>query len=266
MSDGWDVAVLDNSHREAFGARYFHCDVRDSAGVMQAFRMFKPDAVSHHAAQVSVPESFHDPLTDAQVNLCGGINVLQAASAVGAKRFVFASSGGAIYGEWVSPVPADELAPARPCSPYGASKLAFEHILGRQSGPGWIKPKATVLRYSNVYGPGQRKGVVASFLECARLGRPLRVFGDTVRDYVHVEDVVRANMMALNDLVPYRVMNVCSGRGTHTLSLAYALAHHSTVVQEPARPGDVERSVMNPARFVEVCGEPIWLLDGLRDL
>ncbi|WP_287369659.1 NAD-dependent epimerase/dehydratase family protein [Oceanithermus sp.] len=266
LEKGVDVAVLDDfssGRRENLpeGVSVYEVDVRDPEAVRAAFAEFAPTHVSHQAAQISVAVSVKEPLRDASINVLGGLNVLEAAREVGVRHVVFASTGGAIYGEVPEGERADESWPPRPASPYAAAKAAFEgylEVYRRQFGL-----RYTALRYGNVYGPRQdphgEAGVVAIFARRLLAGKPVTVYarreaGDDggVRDYVYVGDVVAANLMALGgDLEG--VYNVGSGRGRSTREVLRAVARALGIEPrvEPAgvRPGDLERSVLDPSRL-----------------
>lgn len=205
LRDGHEVAVLDNfrtgSKRNLpAAAALFVGDISQAGDVEAAFREFRPEAVSHHAAQLDVRRSLEDPAHDAATNILGGLNVLLQAARGGVRRFIFASSGGAIYGD-TEPLPADESTPARPMSPYGLTKLTFESYLQIWRQVHGITP--VVLRYANVYGPRQNTqgeaGVIAIFSRRLLRGESCTIYGDglSTRDYVYVEDVVEANRLAL---------------------------------------------------------------------
>lgn len=207
IAAGHEVAVLDdfstgteaNVNREA---KVLRLDVRNKVGVEDAIAAFRPEVVNHHAAQSEVPKSVADPGFDAMINIVGGLNVLQASVAAGVRKFIFISTGGALYGE-PDVIPADEDHPVRPLSPYGTSKLAFEQYLGtfyRTYGLEY-----TVLRYANIYGPRQdfaaEEGrVIAIFASRMLAGKPLTIDGDgeQSRDMLHVADVAIANISALH--------------------------------------------------------------------
>ena len=197
-------------------------DVREPLTELAA--EWRPDAIAHLAAQIDVRVSVADPALDADVNVVGTARVLDAARAVGC-RVVFASSGGAIYGECDRPALEDD--PCRPLAPYGAAKLAGEHYLAtfsRLTGTPHL-----ALRYGNVYGPRQdpdgEAGVVAIFLSRIRDGGSCTVFGDgtQTRDYVYVGDVARATVAALDSQAP-GVLNVGTGMETSVLDLVTACA------------------------------------------
>ena len=201
---GHEVAVLDdlstgkvkNINREA---QFYRKSILDD-DLIEAFREFSPDVVNHQAAQVNVRRSVDDPVSDARVNVLGSIRVYQCAVEVKCQKVIYASSGGACYGE-PSERPAAEDTPVRPLCPYGVSKYAAEKYLelfGQLYGL-----RYTILRYANVYGPRQdpngEAGVVAIFSELMLDGKRPDIFGDgsKTRDYVFVEDVVQANVLAL---------------------------------------------------------------------
>lgn len=199
-----DVCVIDNlssGKREFVNAEatFHECDIRGDE-CENIVRDFRPEAILHFAAQKSVRDSVQDPLLDAEVNILGAIRLLRAARASRVKRFVFSSSGGAVYGD-ASEIPTPEDAPCAPLSPYGASKLAGESYIQcfqRLDGPAY-----SLLRYANVYGPRQdpygEAGVIAIFAKRMLAGEQPIINGDgeQTRDYVYVADVVRANILAI---------------------------------------------------------------------
>jgi UDP-glucose 4-epimerase len=207
IAAGHEVAVLDdfstgteaNVNREA---EVLRLDIRNKVGVEDAIAAFRPEVVNHHAAQSEVPKSVADPGFDAMINIVGGLNVLQASVAAGVRKFIFVSTGGALYGE-PDVIPADEDHPVRPLSPYGTSKLAFEQYLGTFDRTYGLE--YTVLRYANIYGPRQdfaaEEGrVIAIFASRMLAGKPLTIDGDgeQSRDMLHVADVAIANIAALH--------------------------------------------------------------------
>jgi len=278
VAAGHEVAVVDDLSAGSPAnvsrrARLHQVDVR-SGDIDAVVAAERPDVISHHAAQVSVRRSVEEPMLDAEVNVLGSLNVLEAASRHNVRRVIFASTGGAIYGEMESGTAADEGHPCRPQSPYAVAKLAVEHYLEGYRAGGL---ETVVLRYANVYGPRQdphgEAGVVAIFIQRILGGLNPVIFGDgeQVRDFVYVDDVVRANVGALTvpagELV---VLNIGTGHGTSVNALWRALA---TVAQpgvspyhEPARAGDILRSVLDPARARALLGwhPAVTLEDGLR--
>ena len=252
VARGDDVVVLDNlstGRREnvADAARLVESDLADAEAV---FDEVQPEICFHLGAQADVRVSVERPGFDAGVNLLGTISVLEAARRHGA-QVVFSSTGGAIYGECEEP--ADEDSPRRPLAPYGASKLSAEEYLAtynRLHGTGHV-----ALRYGNVYGPRQdphgEAGVVAIFFGRLAGDEPLRVFGDgrQTRDYVYVGDVVAATLAAQGHA---GVFNVGTGIETSVLELADACARVAGISvpleHAPPRPGELQRSVLDPTR------------------
>ena len=213
--------------------------------------LVRPDTIVHLAAQADVRVSIAEPARDAAINVVGTVNVLEAARSAGA-RIVFASTGGAIYGECLRPAREDD--PREPLSPYGTAKLAGEEYLASYSR--LYGATHVALRFGNVYGPRQdphgEAGVVAIFLGRLRDGEQCRIFGDgtQTRDYVYVGDVVRAVTAAIEGNAG-GVFNVGTGTETSVLELyeACRLVAGSVAapVHEQARPGELARSVLDPA-------------------
>lgn len=235
------------------GVKLFKVDVRDAAAVLQAVTEFKPDAIAHQAAQMSVSRSVREPRFDAEVNVLGLINTLDAAVTNGVRRFVFASSGGVLYGDVHKPAP--ENTPADPISPYGIAKMVGESYLkfyAREHGL-----ICTALRYANVYGPRQNPhgeaGVVAIFCTKMLQGQAATVNGDGlyIRDYVYVTDVADANVRALTKegLPPFSAFNVGTSIPTDVNQLAAALEMAcAEELKRRGRPGKVPPSGHGPAR------------------
>ncbi|MBX7195035.1 MAG: SDR family NAD(P)-dependent oxidoreductase [Sandaracinaceae bacterium] len=266
LAAGHDVTVIDDlssGRRENVpaGARFVQLDIRDQAAVDALFAATRFDAMSHQAAQTSVSVSTREPVRDAQINVLGTIHLLEAAVRTGVAHVVFASTGGAIYGEVPEPTLASLETPQRPLSPYACSKLACEAYLRRYAHD--FALEATVLRYANVYGPRQdphgEAGVVAIFTQRLMAGEPIRVNarkveGDAgcVRDYVYVGDVVKANLRALTRQIGLPVVHCATGVETTTRTLAErierALGVKGSIGVAPRRDGDVERSVLEPTR------------------
>jgi UDP-glucose 4-epimerase len=206
IKEGHNVLILDDLSTGRMenipeSAAFIKCDIRDDDAVRRAFAEFRPDVVNHHAAQIDVRKSVEDPAYDASVNIIGTIRLLESSVKSGVKRFIFASTGGAIYGEPAN-IPADEKTPPMPISAYGTSKYAVEkyleyyrHIYSLDS---------VALRYANVYGPRQNPhgeaGVIAIFCSRILTGKACTIFGDgeQTRDYVYAGDVARANLSALS--------------------------------------------------------------------
>lgn len=262
VAAGDRVVVIDDlsSGREENvpkGAALEVLDVRSPAAA-ELVETMRPDLLVHQAAQMDVRRSVADPAFDADVNVRGTLVLLEAARRAGTRRVMFASTGGAIYGDQET-YPAPEEHPACPLSPYGVAKLAVERYLyyyHRESGF-----DAVCLRYANVYGerqsPHGEAGVVAIFLDRLLADRPVTIHGDGLqtRDYVHVSDVVRANLAAARaeaDGPRYRVFNVGTGIETSVVELyrqlAEALGVDRPAEHGPAKPGEQRRSAVDPAR------------------
>ncbi len=226
---------------------FYEADIRDAA-MRDVFRTVRPEVVFHTAAQMSVSVSARDPMLDAEVNVMGTLNLLDAMRSSGGGKMVFASTGGAMYGA-ASDLPTPETSPSRPGSPYGASKLAVENYLPVYRELYGID--FSILRPANVYGPRQNPhgeaGVVAIFTKSMLTGGAVRIFGDgeDTRDYVYVDDVVRAMLLAgeRGGTGPY---NVGTGRETSVNELAGRLSrltgYACDPVHAPARPGDLRRA------------------------
>ena len=275
VAAGHSVAVLDNlsaGKREQVNqaARFYQIDLREAEQVKEVVAKEKPEAIFHLAAQMDVRRSVADPVYDAQVNLVGMLNLMEAGRVNGLRRVVFSSTGGAIYGTQEA-YPCDEDNPTRPISPYGVAKLATERYLFFYKVEYGIDYLA--VRYANVYGPRQdphgEAGVVAIF--CGRMleGKPVTIFGagEQTRDYVFVADVVQANVAALDSAVTGAV-NIGTGVETSVNRLFKELAGSSyelKPVYAPSRPGEQQRSVISPARAArELNWHPkVTLADGL---
>jgi UDP-glucose 4-epimerase len=220
---------------------------------------------------MDVRRSVEDPVFDAAVNILGGLNLAEAAREGGVRQIVFASTGGAIYGEQET-FPAGEDHPARPVSPYGVSKLAFERYLFYYHATHGLD--VTCLRYANVYGerqnPHGEAGVVAIFLDRLLAGKAPTVNGSGLqtRDYVHVSDVVRANLAAAGR-PGFHVYNVGTGVETAVVELyrelARALGSDLAARHGPAKPGEQQRSAVDAGRIRRELGlpEPLPLRQGL---
>jgi len=265
LATGWHVTVIDNLSRGSAeqvprGATFVHADVGSPEGrELAATGGF--DVLCHLAAQVDVRVSVKDPILDAEENLLALLNLLEGARAGRVRRVVFSSSGGVVYGE--GRPPHVEPAPKLPISPYGVSKLASEHYLACYRALYGIETVA--LRYSNVYGPRQdphgEAGVVAIFCHRLKERRPLTIFGDgsQTRDYVYVGDVARANVLATgvelpapDDSIDPVAFNIGTGVATSVTSLAATLMDSAgvrvKVEHEPARPGELQTSVLDIAK------------------
>jgi UDP-glucose 4-epimerase len=219
---GLDVAVVDDLSR---GSRenlrpdtpFYQADIRDREALRAIFEKEKPEIVNHHAAQMDVRRAVREPIFDAECNILGSIHLLDLSVEYKVRRFIYVSSGGAVYGE-PKALPATELTPVRPLAPYGISKHTIEHYLFTYNHI-YGSPAYVVLRYGNVYGPRQSSkgeaGVVAIFCEQILRNETPTIYGDgsKTRDYVSVSDLVRANVKAL-ERGDGEIFNIASGKPT----------------------------------------------------
>lgn len=272
VAQGAEVAVVDSlvhgkEGNVAAGAELHVRDIREP--LEDVFDAVRPDAVFHLAAQADVRVSVEKPVEDAEVNVLGTVRILEGARRHGA-QVVFASTGGAIYGECVEP--AREDSSCEPLSPYGTAKLAAEEYL--RSYNRLYDTRHVALRYGNVYGPRQdphgEAGVVAIFLGALSRGEQARIFGDgaQTRDYVYVGDVARATVSTIGH--DGGVCNVGTGRETSVTEL-YALCARVagsdvSAQHAPARLGELQRSFLDTTRAAESLGftAMVELEEGLR--
>lgn len=271
---GHEVAVLDNLSggvRENINpkSKFFECDIR-SPDAAQAVASFKPDVLNLHAAQMDVRKSVEDPKYDCDVNGLGMLNLLEAARKNDVKKVIFASSGGAVYGEQEY-FPADENHPTNPASPYGITKLLGDKYLQFYQASYGIT--FVSLRYANVYGPRQNPhgeaGVVAIFATRLLKGEIPTINGDGLqtRDYVFVEDVVKANVLALEKLRGF--FNIGTGVETNVVELYRALGSvvgiDKPAQHGPAKAGEQKRSVISSEKILRESGwrPEVPLKDGL---
>lgn len=255
VAAGHQVSVLDDlssGRRENLNprARFYQLDVQDPA-VAEVFGREQPEVLCHHAAQMDVRRSVADPMFDARVNLVGLLNLMEHGRRNDLKRVLFASTGGAIYGEQET-FPAPETHKTEPVSPYGVAKLASERYLFFY----WVTYGISyaALRYANVYGPRQNPhgeaGVVAIFTEKLLRGEQPVINGDgrQQRDYIHVSDLVRANLAALTSEF-VGALNLGTGIETDVNALFHHLCKFcgSTASEQhgPAKPGEQRRSVID---------------------
>ncbi|MGH7814451.1 MAG: NAD-dependent epimerase/dehydratase family protein [Candidatus Binataceae bacterium] len=260
-----EISVLDDlsagkRHQVNPAVAFYQVDLRDAAKMAAAVEQARPEVIVHFAAQMDVRRSVADPAFDAQVNLVGFLNLMEAARKHGLRRVVFSSTGGAIYGEQEK-FPCGEDHPCRPVSPYGIAKLSTESYLffyRAEYGIDYL-----VLRYANVYGPRQdphgEAGVVAIF--CGRMleKQPCAIYGDgeQTRDYVYVGDVVRANLAAV-EAKATGAFNIGTGIETSVNTLYRTLAAAAGVSAapeyRPGRPGEQRRSAISAARAEKALG------------
>jgi UDP-glucose 4-epimerase len=251
---------------------FYQTDIR-SPEMDSIFRLEKPEVVNHHAAQMDVRRSVADPLFDAQVNILGSVNLLECARKHGVKRIVYASTGGAVYGE-PAYLPCDESHPIDPICQYGASKHTVEHYLFLYRAIYGLE--YTVLRYPNVYGPRQdahgEAGVVAIFTGQMLADEPVVINGDgeQVRDYVYVGDCARANLQALVRANGSEIFNLGSGAGASVNAIFEHLKQITGYAREaihgPAKLGETRRIYLEASKAArELAWRPeVGLEEGLR--
>jgi UDP-glucose 4-epimerase len=277
LDRGDEVTVVDDlsrGHRAqvADAADFHRVDIVDEQlGPLVA--AVRPDVVFHQAAQIDVRRSVSEPLLDTRINVLGTVNLLEACVRAGVRRVVFASSGGAIYGD-TQVLPTPEEHPCRPASAYGAAKLAGEtygNVFAHVHGVEFV-----ALRYANVYGPRQdphgEAGVVAIFTERLLGHRDTVINGDgrQTRDYVHVDDVVAANLRAAST-VSLGAYNIGTGRECDVnelyVHIARAAGVDATPVRGPQMMGEQRRSVLETSRAANLLGwrPRIALEEGISD-
>jgi len=274
LERGWAVEIVDDlstgKRENVPGSATLHpLDIRSEAAA-RVVREGSFDAIVHLAGQMDVRKSVADPVFDAGVNIIGTLNLVEALRAAPAAkkcRFAFSSTGGVLYGDFVTP-PNKETAPKDPESPYAIAKLSVEHYLAYYARVHGLDTVA--LRYGNVYGPRQdphgEAGVVAIF--CGRIleGRPLTIFGDgrQTRDYVYVRDVASATYLAVTRSLPRperldaRAFNVGTGIGTSVNEIAQSLLRAAGVQvpieYAPPRAGEQQHSFIDPEKAAKLLG------------
>ena len=254
IAEGHNVTIIDDlstgiEENVNPAAKFVKLNIGDP-GIVDLFNKEKFDLVNHHAAQMDVRKSVADPIFDANTNIMGTINLLQSCVKSGVKKIIFASTGGAVYGEQ-DYFPADETHPTAPVSPYGITKLTIEKYLYFYNLE--HKLNYTILRYANIYGPRQNPfgeaGVIAIFInKLLRNEQPvINGSGEQTRDYVFVEDVVKANLLAVSD-EQSNIYNVGTGIETNVNAIYNILNSTIGKGQEekhgPAAPGEQIRSVI----------------------
>jgi len=255
ITAGHDVAVVENLHGEGGSKKahvnhkawYYQADITDEGSLEHIFNEVQPEIVNHHASQARVTISTRHPQLDVRVNVLGLLNVLTLCTHVGARKIIFASSA-ASYGT-PDLLPINEETPQRPQSPLGINKMAAEHYLRY-----WHQAHAltyTILRYSNVYGPRQDPdrgaGVIATFAQHFLDCKPVRIDGngEQLKDYVYVEDVARANVLAL-DRGDNNIFCIGTGKGTSVNELYHILSaivgYQVVSIHDHNLPGDIHLS------------------------
>jgi UDP-glucose 4-epimerase len=244
--DDFSAGRLENLERALQQGSHLHtADVTDEASMIELLAAVQPQLVCHLAAQIDVRRSMAEPTADAHTNVAGTVAMLEAALRCGAERFLLASTA-AVYGS-PSAIPTSEAEPIAPISAYGAGKAAAELYLAFYARRNGLSTLA--LRMANVYGPRQdpegEAGVITIFRRAIAAGEPVTVFGDgdQTRDYVHVRDAVAAFLAAARSRVG-GALNISTGEETSVRAVAEALG--ATVLSGPGRPGEIERSCLDP--------------------
>jgi len=264
ISQGHDVVIIDNLstgkekniHK---AAKFYKLDIQDTK-VEDVFKDEQIDIVNHHAAQIDMRKSVSDPIFDTQVNILGSINLLEICIKYNVKKFIFASSGGTVYGEQ-NFYPATENQPTQPICPYGINKLTIEYYLHYYHT--LYNLKYVVLRYANIYGPRQdpfgEAGVVAIFINKLLTSQQPIINGDgeQTRDYTYIDDVVEANILAMNSDTT-GIFNVATGIETSVNKLFSIILDIMKVdvkeVHGRAKEGEVARSCLDWTRAKEILG------------
>lgn len=260
IGEGHSVVVVDNLSAGRFenvnkSATFYKIDICNSTALELIFKKERPAVVNHHAAQVNVRKSVDTPMYDANVNILGSLNLCELSRKYQVKKFIYASTGGAVYGEPKS-LPVKETCPVEPISQYGVSKHTVEHYL-------YIFYKLyglnfTVLRYPNVYGPRQsphgEAGVIAIFSEQILKNKRPTIFGDgsKTRDYVYVGDIITANMTVLNNSGNGEIYNLGWGREITDYEVFETVRRSLLSNIEPIfgqkRPGEIEHISLDSSK------------------
>jgi UDP-glucose 4-epimerase len=264
VAKGHEVVIVDNlsTGKKAYinsQAKFIEADITDKQHIQEVIRQEKPDALNLHAAHIQVGNSVKNPHFDAENNIMGMLNIMEAAKEVGVKRVLFASTGGAMYGN--KPTPFVETMKEEPLSPYGISKRAGELYLNFYHEVYGIP--YCVLRYSNVYGerqnPHGESGVVSIFMEMIQEGKKPVINGDGThtRDYVYVRDVVDANLRALeSEYIGY--LNIGTGSEISTNEVFRKVVQEmGAQIEEthgPERPGEQVTSSLNAQKAKDILG------------
>jgi len=277
IKKGYDVTVIDDLSTGKFenlneDAKFYKISL-ESPDLEKIFIKEKFDIINHHAAQIDVRHSVKNPVFDAKINVLGSLNLLTLAHKYNIKKIIYASTGGAIYGE-PEYLPCDEKHPVRPLCPYGISKHTFEHYLEYYYD--LYKLDYTVLRYANVYGPRQdplgEAGVVAIFTNIILKDKEPIIYGDGLqtRDFVYIKDVVNANILSIekgnND-----IFNISTGIETSVNRIFQYIVNSADknlkAVYEPKREGEVYKICLNNAKAKKILGwEPKYTVEeGIKE-
>lgn len=269
IEDGHRVIVVDNlssGRKENINpkALFYETDICDSLALEEVFKKERPEIVDHHAAHVNVRKSVEMPVYDANINILGSLNLCELSRKYHVKKFIYVSTGGAVYGE-PKDLPVKESCPVEPLSQYGISKHTVEHYLSVFNKLYGLS--FTILRYPNVYGPRQsphgEAGVVAIFSELIIQNIRPTIFGDgsKTRDYVYVDDIVKANQIVLDGMGNEEVYNLGWGRQISDLDVFHtvrrALGSNIEPIFSEKRPGEIDHiSLDNSKAMKELKWEP----------
>lgn len=278
IAHGHRVIVVDNlsaGQKENVNpkASFYLTDICDAQALEEVFKRERPEIVNHHAAHVNVRKSVEMPVYDANINILGSLNLCELSKKYQIKKFIYVSTGGAVYGE-PKDLPVQETCPVEPLSQYGVSKHTVEHYLSifyKLYGLNF-----TVLRYPNVYGPRQsphgEAGVVAIFSELLLQNKPPTIFGDgsKTRDYVYVEDIVAANLIVLGNVGDGGIYNLGWGKQISDLEVFHtvrkALESQIEPIFSQKRPGEIDHISLDSSKAKkELNWEPkVTFEEGIR--
>ncbi|MDN3511165.1 MAG: NAD-dependent epimerase/dehydratase family protein [Candidatus Jettenia sp.] len=263
IAEGHHVVVIDNLSAGRMenihtNAIFYKIDICDAVALEEVFKQERPEIVNHHAAHVNVRKSVEMPVYDANINILGSLNLCELSKKYKIKKFIYISTGGAVYGE-PKDLPVKETCPVEPLSQYGVSKHTVEHYLS-------IFHKLynlnfTILRYPNVYGPRQsphgEAGVVAIFSELILQNTRPTIFGDgsKTRDYVYVDDIIRANLIVLNNVGNGEIYNLGWGKEISDLEVFQAVRRALKSDIEPIfsekRPGEIDHISLDSSKALK---------------
>lgn len=257
IEEGHEVAVIDNlsvGMKEHINnkAKFYKADIREREEVEKVFQEFKPDVVNHHAAHNDSMDSLDKPVKDAEINILGSINILELSKKYEVEKIIYASSGGLSYGE-PQEIPTSEDHEMSPSYPYGISKHSFEHYLELYDDI--YDLKFVTLRYGSVYGPRANGGVIKNFFEAIENNEKPVIFGngEQTRDFIHVKDVVSANILALKNGEGYYNIGTCTETSINKLwRMMVEVTNYRKKPEYRERwLGDIDRCKLNITRAKE---------------
>ncbi len=278
IADKHQVVVVDNlstGKKENINQRatFYHVDICDAASLEEVFKKERPDVVNHHAAHVNVRKSVEMPVYDATINILGSLNLCELSRKYEVKKFIYVSTGGAVYGE-PKDIPVKESCPIEPLCQYGVSKHTVEHYLNVFYK--LYNMNFTVLRYPNVYGPRQsphgEAGVVAIFSELILHNKRPTIFGNgsKTRDYVYVDDIIKANMLVMGNIGKGEIYNLGWGKQISDLdvfsTVRRALGSNVEPIFGLKRPGEIDHISLDSTKAQhELLWKPMFTFEeGIR--